>query len=132
MMAYSCRWSFISLVLLWNFLSLPLSLKYNFQLTNHFQVEFDEAAAAKITNENGEISKPDFMKFGTDTKLLDFDGGGHATKKSSEPKRKTTQQTKSNNGKVRNFVSNYNQTCKTLIKNTYVSLIWVNFMVCSI
>ena len=63
-------------------------------------MEFDEAAASKITDENGEISKPDFMKFGTDTKLLDFEAGVHGVKKTSEPKRKPTTQTKTSTGKV--------------------------------
>ena len=48
----------------------------------------DETAARKITDENGEITKADFMKFGQDTKLLDFSDAGHSAKKTSSDKRK--------------------------------------------
>ena len=36
------------------------------------KVEFDEKAANRIVDRNGEICKEDFLKFATDTKLLDF------------------------------------------------------------
>jgi hypothetical protein len=36
------------------------------------QVDLDERAAAKITDDNGDISKEDFVKIAQDNKLLDF------------------------------------------------------------
>jgi len=37
-----------------------------------YQVELDRKVEAKITDENGEISREDFIKFAHDNKLLDF------------------------------------------------------------
>ena len=52
------------------------------------QVELDEKAASKITDENGEIAKEDFIKISQDSKLLDFGNvmGGEGMKQSSTKK----------------------------------------------
>ena len=36
------------------------------------KVDLDERASAKITDDNGDISKEDFVKIAQDSKLLDF------------------------------------------------------------
>ena len=52
------------------------------------QVELDEKAASKITDDNGEIVKEDFIKISQDSKLLDFGNvmGGDGMKQSSTKK----------------------------------------------
>ena len=52
------------------------------------QVELDERVMAKITSDNGDISKEDFIKIAQDYKLLDFGNamGGENSKQTSSKK----------------------------------------------
>ena len=56
------------------------------------QVDLDEKASAKITDENGDISKEDFVKIAQDSKLLDFGNamGGDGMKQQSAKKQSRT------------------------------------------
>ena len=75
------------------------------------QVELDEKAASKITDENGYISKEDFVKIAQDNKLLDFGNamGGDGMKQSTTKKPSRTYNNNAgpgqglHNGKVRVF-----------------------------
>jgi hypothetical protein len=56
------------------------------------QVDLDERAAAKITDDEGDISKEDFVKIAQDQKLLDFGNimGGDGMKQGSAKKQSRT------------------------------------------
>ena len=56
------------------------------------QVDLDEKASVKITDENGDISKEDFVKIAQDSKLLDFGNamGGDGNKQQSVKKQQRT------------------------------------------
>ena len=55
-------------------------------------MDLDERAAAKITDDNGDISKEDFVKIAQDNKLLDFGNimGGDGMKQGSAKKQSRT------------------------------------------
>ena len=56
------------------------------------QVDLDEKAAAKITDNHGDISKEDFVKLAQDNKLLDFGNamGGDSVKQGAVKKQQRT------------------------------------------
>ena len=56
------------------------------------KVDLDERAASKITDDNGDISKEDFVKIAQDNKLLDFGNimGGDGMKQGSAKKQSRT------------------------------------------
>ena len=66
------------------------------------QVDLDERAASKITDENGDISKEDFVKIAQDSKLLDFGNvmGGDGIKQSSTKKQSRSHNNNNNAGQA--------------------------------
>ena len=57
-----------------------------------YKVDLDDRAASKITDDNGDISKEDFVKIAQDNKLLDFGNvmGGDGMKQGSAKKQSRT------------------------------------------
>ena len=63
------------------------------------QVDLDSKAAGKITDDNGDISKEDFVKIAQDYKLLDFSNimAGDTIKQGSKKQSKSLSNNNNNN-----------------------------------
>ena len=62
------------------------------QFCTMYKVDLDDRAVSKITDDNGNISKEDFVKIAQDNKLLDFGNvmGGDGMKQGSAKKQSRT------------------------------------------
>ena len=62
------------------------------RLCTMHKVDLDDRAVSKITDDNGDISKEDFVKIAQDNKLLDFGNvmGGDGMKQGSAKKQSRT------------------------------------------
>ena len=82
-----------------------------------YQVDLDEKILARVTDDNGEVSKEDFVRIALENKLLDFGNvmaGDHmknAQKKTTKSSNYTTGQDIPS-GKVGTCISNPNQDAK--------------------